>query len=52
MFTNSRCFFELQEMTEYKKRCKGIQPMAAIVQGPPPVMDEDDDDDDGEDDEN
>lgn len=42
-------------MTEYKKRCKGIQPMVGLVQAPQaPVMhhDDDDDDDDGDDDEN
>lgn len=39
-------------MTEYKKRCKGIQP-TNVVQAPLPVaLKEEDDDDDEEDDEN
>jgi len=39
------------EMTEYKRKCKGIQPM--VVAPPPVVMqEEEDDDDEGDDDEN
>lgn len=43
--------FVYQEMTEYKRKCKGIQPM--VVAPPPVVMqEEEDDDDEGDDDEN
>lgn len=49
--------YVVQEMTEYKKRCKGVMPMGAIMPGMggqpgQQHMDDDDDDDDIDDEEN
>lgn len=44
-------FFSVQEMTEYKKRCKGIVP-TNVVQAPLPTALKEEDDDDEDDEEN